>query len=865
MPPLHGLSAAGEPPISRSPPHHEPKNDTAEMIHMLPQGTRHPEGSTNMRGSPFEVFRRNQRQLMVVLTGLAMFSFIFLDVATMRQGGTPVSTAVIVVAVICAGGLWLIGAPRGKGMEFALWGALVGAVVGFVAFTRQSSTAVAQTSIGNFSRNDLQRLAQRRGTANRFVSMASKGSAPLFGGVDDKSLVLRALLLSEAKRRGVKISDDGVNEFIQKITANRLSLPDYKRILSDLGLPEADLFDVLREELAAQLVLQMDLPPQRRFGSGAPQTPLSYWKQFQMLNLKQSLDVVEIPVAAFVAQVPEPKDDELVRLFDMYKNQLPTSDGKPGFLRDRRVQLAYLAADFESFEKLAGEPTDAEIAAYYEEHKERYRVLPELPGGATARPDEPLSPEFAEDQPPVSALQPANSPVRSETPQTPPPPALPEDNGAGACDGPENAGISQPASANTNQPESAGTSRSEGAEPPANPSADDASKTTPQVPEQSTEQLTLPPPAGRGDALPGQPPAPSEPKYRELDDALKLEIRDAILRQKAFARMAEAADRALEEMTKLAEDYLNAAGKEDPTALAERLSKQLQAYAEKHHLQYVETKPMTQKELQANADEPIGSAFEPSSNPFGRSATVANEVFANDVLYYPRRADSFLGKSYAYWKIADTPARVPEFKEVKSEVGEAWKFDKARLLAQQRAEQLADLARKSGKPLGEALAGQTVTGAADAEVLTVKQTPKFSWLSVPRNVPFQFNQSFFMPQISLVDGVKQPGNDFMEIVFEQLGPGEIGVAPNQPRSEFYVVQVRERDAAMTPEGDDLALRAFQQQFLREGREEFRNPAYDVLAQIPLAELQRRWQEDFEKRFNVVWNEEAADERRAREP
>jgi len=44
MPPLHGLSAAGEPPISRSPPHHESKNDTTEMIHMLPQGTRHPEG-----------------------------------------------------------------------------------------------------------------------------------------------------------------------------------------------------------------------------------------------------------------------------------------------------------------------------------------------------------------------------------------------------------------------------------------------------------------------------------------------------------------------------------------------------------------------------------------------------------------------------------------------------------------------------------------------------------------------------------------------------------------------------------------------------------------------------------------------------
>lgn len=805
-----------------------------------------------MRGSPFEVFRRNQRQLMVVLTGLAMFSFIFLDVATMRQGGTPVSTGVIIVAVICAAGLWLVGSPRGKGAEFALWGALVGAIVGFVAFTRQSSTAVAQTTIGSFSRQDLQRLAQRRGIANRFVAMATKGSHPMFGGVDDKSLVLRALLLNEARQRGIKVSDEGVNEFIQEITAQRLSLPDYKKILSDLALPEADLFEILREELMAQLALRMDLPPQRRFGSGEPPTPLSFWKHFQKLNLKQSLDVVEIPVAAFVPQVPEPKDEELVRLYDMYKNQLPSSDGKPGFLRDRQVQLAYVMADFEQFEKLVGEPTEAEIAAYYEEHKERYRVLPDIPGSSSMRPEEPLSPGFAEEESPASALQPENRTPVPAAPQ-PPPPALPEDGGAcGLQDESVQDSSAQAEPATQASPASAGE--------------DQAPKATVKPPAAGTEQLTLPPSPGTNAATTTAPTTPaSEPKYRELDDALKLEIRDAILRQKAFAKMSEAADRALEEMTKLADEYLNAAGIEDPAELAQRLAQKLKAYAEQHHLQYVETRPMTQKELQTNTDEPIGSAMEPSANPFGRAATVAQEAFANDVLYYPRRADSFLGKAYAYWKIADTPARVPEFKEVKSAVNEAWKFDKARLLAQKRAEELAELARQSGKPLGEALAGQTVTGAADADVLTVKQTPKFSWLSVPRNVPFQFHQSFFMPQISLVDGVKQPGNDFMEIVFERLGPGEIGVAPNQPRSEFYVVQVRERDAVVSPGGDDLALRALQQQFLREGREEFRNPAYDLLAQIPLAELQRRWQEDFEKRYNVVWNEETSDERPGREP
>jgi hypothetical protein len=784
-----------------------------------------------MAGSPFDIFRRNQRQMMVVITGLAMFSFLFLDNITRQSGALPLSLGVILIAAICAGGLWIVGAPRGKGTEFALWGALIGAVAGYVGFRNQQTGDVIHTAIGGFSQNDFQMMAQRRAQANRFVAAATNGQGG-FGGTDERSLVMRALMLSEAKQRGIAVSDDGVSEFIQDITDKKLPLPKYKEILKDLGQSEGELYDVLREELQAKLAIEMEYPPRQRFGRGSIQTPLTYWKQFQMLQVREALDAAEIPVAAFVAQVPEPTDDELVKFYEAFKGQLPTQDGKPGFMRDRTVQLAYVAAEFEEFEQLAAksEPTDDEVAAYYETNKARY-IVQELPDSPANDPNQPLMPEFVEDAEPTSALEPANSPTAAPANQ-PPAPELPESNGNdGGCGGQEPA-VEKPANA------------------PAEPSK------TLELPPPATKapvgELTLPPPAGGANSAP-LPPAP--PKYRELDDALKLEIRETMLRQSAFAMMRESAERALEEMTKLADEYLAEVDDAARKKLEAKLSERLKTYAATQHLKYVETPPMTQDELSSSASEPIGMAMEPGANPFTGGGTVTDDAFANDALYYPRRADAMLrDKSYAYWKIADRPQHVPEFKDVKTQVAEAWKFDRARPLADKRAKELSELVTKSGKRMSEALAGQTVTGAPESPAVTVRETPRFSWWNVPRNVPFQFNQGFSMPQISTIEGIKQAGNDFMRIVFDELGPNQVGVAPNQPRQEFYVVQVRQRDATPTESGDNLGLRALQQQFLLEGRSGFLSAPYMLFAQIPQSEIERGWLDGFWKRYGVDWSE-----------
>ncbi|MBI1349017.1 hypothetical protein GC163_22325 [bacterium] len=850
-----------------------------------------------MAGSPFEIFRRNQRQLMVVLTGLAMFAFVFLDAATMRSGEPPRSLLIVLVALACAGGMWVIGTPRGKGSELAMYGAIVGAVIAFFGLQTVGAPPVVSTSIGSFTRDDFQRTAQRRAFANRFVAMASENARAQFGSTDDESLLQRKILLHEAKERGIAVSDDAVTTYIEKITENKLALPKYKEILGDLGISEGDLYGILKEELTAQLAQAMDLPPAQQSGMAPLETPFDFWQQYEKLQVHQALDVAAIPVEPFVALVPEPNELELQQFFDRYKNQLPDGLGGPGFLQDRKVNIAYLAADFERFEKEVTEPTEEEVAAYYEANKARYQLLdspPELP-------DSPTMPDFVEDQAPASALNPANTPDATtpeapaapaeETSKSPPAPTLPEtpdkpEPATPEKTEPEKSGaeaarrrplVIQPVSflqdaatespAEETKPEeakpaesAAATEESKEAPKPAEPAT--ADKPAAEEPATEAPKLELPDlPTGPGMKDLVMPPSPGEtfkePQYRLLDDDLKLEIKETILRERAFTAMGVAVDKAYDEMTKLADEYLGLTDPAEQEKMGVSLTEKLQAYAEKSNLIYAETGLKTRMELLSSLDEPIGSASEPNDNPLqSRATTVAERSFENDTLYYPYRADSLLrDKRYSYWKREDVAPRVPTLAEVKDDVTAAWKLAQAKPLAQARAQALADKAKAASQPLSAAMVGETITGKTEADPISVRETPKFTWLSSPRNMPFQFNPMFMPPpQLSFIDGVNQAGNNFMKTVFEELGPGQIGVAPNEPASIFYVVQVKQRDATPSETGDNLGLKALQSQFLNDGRGGFEQGPYFHLGRAALIEQFTDWRKAYEQRYDVVWAE-----------
>jgi hypothetical protein len=101
--------------------------------------------------------------------------------------------------------------------------------------------------------------------------------------------------------------------------------------------------------------------------------------------------------------------------------------------------------------------------------------------------------------------------------------------------------------------------------------------------------------------------------------------------------------------------------------------------------------------------------------------------------------------------------------------------------------------------------------------------------------------------------------DFMRTVFEDLGAGDVGVAPNQNRSTFYVVRVKQRDAAPVEGDENLGLRVLQQQFLTTGRAGFTQGAYMYLNRERLVGLLNNWNKDFDRTYEVSWVTPDADD------
>jgi hypothetical protein len=130
---------------------------------------------------------------------------------------------------------------------------------------------------------------------------------------------------------------------------------------------------------------------------------------------------------------------------------------------------------------------------------------------------------------------------------------------------------------------------------------------------------------------------------------------------------------------------------------------------------------------------------------------------------------------FLYWKTSQQEPFVPELKDIREEVVDAWKLHAALALAEAEGKAMAEKAKQSGKTLKELF--------ADNKDLTVTDTNEFTWMTtgfVPAGMG--------MPALSSVDGVQHAGPDFMRSVFS-LAVGQAGVAVNQPRSIVYVVRI----------------------------------------------------------------------------
>ena len=128
-------------------------------------------------------------------------------------------------------------------------------------------------------------------------------------------------------------------------------------------------------------------------------------------------------------------------------------------------------------------------------------------------------------------------------------------------------------------------------------------------------------------------------------------------------------------------------------------------------------------------------AAAPVDDPFqrGEPIRVIQQLFTSppDDLFDPSQAEVPDSYRFVYWKVADMAAHTPTLEEpgVREQAVRGWKIaEHAQKLAKDRADQLAELVRKSKQPMSEALAGQTVT--KQGQHVVVVPTAPFSWITV---------------------------------------------------------------------------------------------------------------------------------------
>ncbi|WP_417384521.1 SurA N-terminal domain-containing protein [Gimesia sp.] len=799
--------------------------------------------------SPLELFRKKQKVLMVPLTILALFAFIVMDQLTPAQ--FPPIAGMLLFGFV----FWYLGRDRGKGTQFAVVGVVIGFFVGYLYIPKVGAETVVKSTAGNIDMRQYQEMVQNRQIANQFIMqsyMASlteeeqqrpqppRGAMFGFGRDMEDDIILEYLFRKEAEKMNLIVSDDAISNYISRYTNNKLSRKAFQQTCQQLGKTEGQIYDIFRDQLQARLAFQMLRPE-------VSLTPDQYWNFYKKFNVREELELVALPVKDFEGEVPAPTTAEKKAFFETYKTVFPgeKGPGSPGLRQPQKVQVEYLMADYVDTEKQVPPVTDKEIAAFYEDNKEtlyKNNTIPDLPAGSTVptapelpAPAGPKTEKPAEAAKPGTeekpAEKPAAAPAKTETPAKPESPAKPK---ADTKPAPESKPEPKP-----EKKEESSALDSESAvfvslldEKPAN---------TPVVAPKPGDE------AGKAKPEPTTTtPPPLEP-YRPLNDDLKSEIRDQLLRERTLELMKDKISDAVMFMNELSDKITNPEeGATPPTP--EEATKALKEYAAKNQLIYNVTPMMSAQEMSESEKYPLGTAKEPTINQFAaQPRSVIEQLFETPVnlIYIPYEAeDSFSSGLLCYWKVKHVDAVIPKFDdpEIDQQITEQLKLEKARPLAQKRGEELKKLI-SGDKEMTAAIEGQTITGKKEGTELSTTTTESFSWM---RTSTANASNPFSMPrpELSSISAVEGAGNEFMEQVFDNLDEGEVGVIMNADKSICYVVKVINRIPS-TPGG----LTAMYQEFLKEDMFFFFSP-YLPMAQMEQQQTNYEWSQELEAKYQV---------------
>lgn len=859
--------------------------------------------------SPFRFFWKYQRPMMVVVTGIAIICFT-LDDSLRMSGDSQTSNkffAAFVMGLIGACIAWVAGMRAGEeGKNYWWQGAIIGGALGVVLMIATAPKEVGiSTSLGTLSPKKIRELRVQRDLANGCVRFAygkreklddREFQRFLFGSTSTRDVVTNFLLRGEADKLGIQVSNDDINNFINEVSEKNVKARDFQKHCLDHGADQSQIFDALRGELRAKIAFQAISPS---FDAYSPQ---QYWQDFAKFHIRHSIETAAVPTDAFVKLVEAPAKGDLEAFFEKYKATFPGGEFA-GFRIPERKRVAYFTNSFESAEKEVGTVSEDDLKKLYDDRKELFYKVELLP--TDSKPKDADSKPATESKPADAATK-AEEP-KSETPKAEAPKAdapkteAPKPDPAASdkkaeSEKPKPAEPVKPGETPSKKDEKPEAEKPAGSDcdeqndaaPPAKPEDKAADK---KVAAEAKDSAAAKDPAAVKDPVvaDGKDPLPEAnpetaattkeaPKYKTYEE-VKDELRDVLLRDRAQAliqKKLEAAAKAIsserftisEELAVKADMAAQKPGDQridNSNEVAKTLSAFAKTYAAKHGLSYTETDLLTYQELVDSKEHMLGTAYEPLDPTNMRSAPQSAPVRifgSGSALFIPETVETIDGKSrFVFWSIEAIEETVPKFDDpgIRDRVEASWRTEKARVLAQKRAEELIKLAAEgiaAKKSLAESLGeGVTATGEKDSIELSVISPQSFTWLTQST----QGLQANFMArrqfEFGTIPGVPQVHDVFMQSV-AGMAVGDIKEIANADKSAYHVVYLKSR---FPSEPGDISYKAIRQQYLNDSQFGFVLSPVSEIAGQKLNEVYARWLGKFMEKYAVNVNEIGQDE------
>ena len=796
-----------------------------------------------MSSSPFELFRRNLKPMMVFLTLLALVSFVILPSIAMYQqqqmgaGGTETKLATF----------------NGGDFDFNK-----------VSYFTRNHYATTQ-----FLR-DLAELTISRGGAPKVAEFQYDPQSKQIQALginpspSDQSSVRTMMFAGEAKKAGLDLDDTAIRNWLTLYSDGRLSDAEINGVLANATrnqMGQVQLYEQLRTQLLAQ-AYQRQVMGGLASGGMPIVPPAKQWELFLRLNRRAVADAYAVNVADFIEKTnAKPSEKQIKEVYEEGKTAYPDEQSpKPAFRRPYNANIEYLAGNLNDF-------IDREIATLTEDQlKAEYQKR--LDGGDFKLPEQPAEtapaetapaettpaettpaettpaetkPEeaSAEDKPATEEMPAEEKPAADETPateekataesetetkpatETPPaadaPPATeapaapeaPADTPAAAdssrlakpsngiqlvaARAQEDADAPKPADDAAKLAEDVAKATQEAAAdkpadaPKEEPAKEEPAKATSDEAKPEMKEGDVPPAEDKPAEDKPAEDKPAEEKPAEAPEA-KVEpfekVRDDIARSLAMQPALNKLDAAVSEVDKTMRTYFNARALASGKKTKVPASPDLKALAEKLGMKHVVTGMMDGREIQ---EDPISLSFGVGTGMQRGEGFVQSMYVGRPQLYTPvRTVDDQAQVSYVAWKTEEKAEYIPELKEVREEVITSIRTAEARVLAKAEADRLAKEFAASDKPAKELVPAERANQYFEG-------IGPFSWMN-----SFGFGMRAFMGNVPELDRV---GEAFMRQVFTSERD-KWGVAPNMPETVYYVVKPTE----FSPSTDELHQR-----------------------------------------------------------